>query len=181
MEIDSRAGTQETWTCFQWWWWILVSSSHVNSLLLIIVCICQSNFNCPNRFRLWLKKRKGSPYSITERRVLELIPAVAVSLQVMWVINPTVGCHYFTPGLQLPVQPLRGLVPVLLLCEQRHNGCEQFAKDCYPTASQLRFERGPFCTRVQHINHLATEPPIVCGYTFNMNVLFSISRDMWAV
>ena len=26
-----------------------------------------------------------------------------------------VGCHYFPPGLQLPPQPLRGLLPVLLL------------------------------------------------------------------
>ena len=33
------------------------------------------------------------------------------------------------PGgrLQLPPQPLRGLLPILLLGEQRHNGCEQFA------------------------------------------------------
>jgi len=52
---------------------------------------------------------------------------VAVSLHVRWVINPTVGCHYFSPGLHLPSQPLRGLLPVSLLCEQRHNGCEQFA------------------------------------------------------
>ena len=46
--------------------------------------------------------------------------------QVTWVINPAVGCHYFPPGLQLPPQPLRGLLPILLLGEQRHNGCEQF-------------------------------------------------------
>ena len=52
---------------------------------------------------------------------------LAVSLQVTWVINPAVGCHYFPPGLQLPAQPLRGLLPILLLGEQRHNGCEQFA------------------------------------------------------
>ena len=52
---------------------------------------------------------------------------LAVSLQVTWVINPVVGCHYFLPGLQLPSQPLRGLLPVLLLGEQRHDGCEQFA------------------------------------------------------
>ena len=37
--------------------------------------------------------------------------------------------------------------------------CEQFAQDCYPTASRLRFEPGPFCARVQHANHSATEPP----------------------
>jgi len=30
---------------------------------------------------------------------------LAVSLQVMSVINPTVGCHYFPPGLQLPCKP----------------------------------------------------------------------------
>jgi len=52
---------------------------------------------------------------------------LAVSLQVRWVINRAVGCHYFLPGLQLPPQPLRGLLPILLLGEQRHNGCEQFA------------------------------------------------------
>ena len=46
---------------------------------------------------------------------------LAVSLQVTWVINPAVGCHYFPP------QPLRGLLPVLLLGEQRQDGCEQFA------------------------------------------------------
>ena len=72
-----------------------------------------------------VKKGKGSPYSITERRVPELI--LAVSLQVTSVINPAVGCHYFPPGPQLPPQPLRGLLLILLLGEQRHDGCEQFA------------------------------------------------------
>ena len=43
------------------------------------------------------------------------------------IINPAVGCHYFPPGLQLPSQLLRGLLPVSLLGEQRHDGCEQFA------------------------------------------------------
>ena len=52
---------------------------------------------------------------------------LAVSLQVTWVINPAVGCHYFPPGPQLPPQPLRGLLPISLLGEQRHSGCEQFA------------------------------------------------------
>jgi len=44
----------------------------------------------------------------------------------MWVINTAVGCHYFPPGLQLLMQPLRGLLPILLLGEHRQNGCEQF-------------------------------------------------------
>ena len=30
-------------------------------------------------------------------------------------------------SMQLPSQPLRGLLPVSLLGEQRHDGCEQFA------------------------------------------------------
>jgi len=45
---------------------------------------------------------------------------LAVGLQVTWVINPAVGCHYFPPGLQLPRQPLRGLLPISLLGEERH-------------------------------------------------------------
>ena len=71
------------------------------------------------------KKSKGSPYLITERSVPELIlvlgsqPATDVSHK---------------PGGRLPLlsarpavtpQPLRGLLPILLLGEQRHNGCEQ--------------------------------------------------------
>ena len=52
---------------------------------------------------------------------------LAVSLQVTWIIIPAVGCHYFPSGLQLPPQRLRGLLPVLLLGKQGHNGCEQFA------------------------------------------------------
>ena len=42
-------------------------------------------------------------------------------------MNPAVDCHYLPPGLQLPSQALRGLLPILLLGEQRQNGCEQFA------------------------------------------------------
>jgi len=59
-----------------------------------------------------------------------------------------------TPATLLP---LRGLLPILLLGEQRHDGCEQFAQDCYPTASRLRFESGPFLSPA----HSATEPPYV--------------------
>ena len=64
-----------------------------------------------------LKRQKGKPYSTAEHTVLEPIP-LAVSLQVTWVINPAVGCHYFPRGPQLPPQPLRGLLPISLLGEQ---------------------------------------------------------------
>ena len=71
--------------------------------------------------------QKSSPYSITERRVPELIPVLGSQPADDVSHKPGVGCHYFPPGLQLPPQPLRGLLPISLLGEQRHNGCEQFA------------------------------------------------------
>ena len=86
------------------------------------------------------KKGKSSPYSITERRVPELIPVLG---------SLSAGDMSHKPDGRLPLlsarpavtpETLRGLLPILLLGEQRHNGCEQFAKDCYPTASRLRFE-----------------------------------------
>ena len=72
-------------------------------------------------------KKKGSQYSITERRVPQLIsvldsqPAGDVSHK------PGGRLPLLSARLQLPPQPLRGLLPVLLLGEQRHGGCEQFA------------------------------------------------------
>jgi len=94
---------------------------------------------------------------------------LAVSLQVAWVINPVVGCHYFLPGLQLPLQLLRGLLVCYQFCFLvTHDGCEQFAQDCYPTASWLRFEPGPFCAWVQHANHSAAEPPLGCHDFFGL-------------
>ena len=89
---------------------------------------------------------------------------LAVSLQVAWVINPTVGCHYFPPGLQLHPQPFSGLLLILLLGEQRHDKCEQFAWDCYPTASRLRFEPGLFCAWVQQANHSSGPNTMVKGH-----------------
>ena len=74
-------------------------------------------------------KGKGSPYSIAERRVPELIPVLGSQPagDVSHKPGTAVCCHYFQPGPQLPLQPLRGLLPISLLGEQRHNGCEQFA------------------------------------------------------
>ena len=72
-------------------------------------------------------KVKGSPYSITECRVLELIPVLSSQPAGDVSHKPGGRLHYFPPGLQLPPQPLIGLLPVSLLDEQRHDGCEQFA------------------------------------------------------
>jgi len=85
------------------------------------------HFHHHHHYYYYYLKGKGRPHSIIECRVPELIPVLGSHLQVAWVINLAVGCHYFPPGLQLPPQLLRGLLPILLLGEQRHNGCEQFA------------------------------------------------------
>ena len=83
---------------------------------------------CPSiRLSQSSKKGKGSPYSITERRVPELFPVLGSQPADDWVVNPAVGCHYFPPGPQLPSRPLRRLLPVSLLGKQRHDGCEQLA------------------------------------------------------
>jgi len=72
-------------------------------------------------------KGKGSTCSITEHRVPELIPVLG---------SQPAGDVSHKPGGRLPLlsarpavtpQPLRGLLPISLLGEQRHDGCEQFA------------------------------------------------------
>ena len=72
-------------------------------------------------------KGKGSSYSITERRVPELIPVLG---------SQPAGDMSHKPGSGLPllsvtpaVTPttLKRAATILLLSEQRHNGCEQFA------------------------------------------------------
>ena len=70
----------------------------------------------------------GSPYSITERRVPELVPVID---------SQPAGDVSHKPGGRLPLLSTRpavtlatlnrGLLPVSLIGEQRHDGCEQFA------------------------------------------------------
>jgi len=77
--------------------------------------------------RIANRKGKGSPYSITERRVPELIPVLRSPPAGDVSHKPGGRLHYFPPGPQLPSQPLSGLLPISLLGEQRHDVCEQFA------------------------------------------------------
>ena len=70
----------------------------------------------------------GSPYSITERRVPELVPVIDCQ---------PAGDVSHKPGGRLPLLSTRpavtlatlnrGLLPISLIGEQRHDGCEQFA------------------------------------------------------
>ena len=100
------------------------------SVCLSVTCssYCVTRISCRRHMRL-KGKGKGSPYSIywADPDYRSWSRFSAVSLQVTWVINPAIGCRYFPPGPQLPSKPLRGLLPVSLLGEQRHDGCEQFA------------------------------------------------------
>jgi len=71
-------------------------------------------------------KGKGSPYSIAERRVPELIVVLG---------SQPAGDVSHKPGGRLPLLsarpavtfPAHRPVPISLLGEQRHDGCEQFA------------------------------------------------------
>ena len=72
-------------------------------------------------------KSKGSPYWITERMVPELIQVIG---------SQPAGDVSHKPGGRLPLLSARPAVtpatlkralPILLLGEQRHDGCEQFA------------------------------------------------------
>ena len=108
------------------------TSTDTVNCVMTVACvelgILQTNQDMESTCRQ-VKKGKGSPspYSITKHRVQELIPVLGSQPADDVVINLAVGCHYFPPGLQLHLQPLRRLLPILLLGEQRHNGCEQFA------------------------------------------------------
>jgi len=72
--------------------------------------------------------KKGSPYSITERRIPELIPVLG---------SQPAGDVSHKPDGRLPLFSARPAVTpatlkraattILLFGEQRHNGCEQFA------------------------------------------------------
>ena len=160
------------------------------------------------------KKGKGSPYSITERRVPELIPVLgsqpagdvshkpggrlpilsarpavtlatlkraAINFAAWWteavclrLLPDSVAAAIWNPGPSAPESstlttrltshPLRGLLSISLLGGQRHDGCEQFALDCYPTASRLRFEPRPYCAWVQHELSLSCARPAADGW-----------------
>jgi len=62
-----------------------------------------------------VKKGKGSPYSITERRVPELIPVLGSQPAGDVSHKPGGRLPLLSARLQLPSQTLRGLLPISLL------------------------------------------------------------------
>jgi len=88
---------------------------------------------------------EGSPYSIAERMVPELIPVLG---------SQPAGDVSHKPGGRLPLLSARPAVTlttlkraatISMLGEERNDGCEQFAQDCYSTASRLRLKPRPYC------------------------------------
>jgi len=71
--------------------------------------------------------KKGSPYSITERRVPELIPVLGSQPACDVSHKPGGSLLLLSARPAVTPQPLIGLLPILLLGEQRHNGCKQLA------------------------------------------------------
>ena len=76
---------------------------------------------------MWRDLVKASPYSITERRVPELIPVLGSQPAADVSHKPGGRLPLLSARPAVPSQPLGGLLPVSLLGEQRHGGCEQFA------------------------------------------------------
>ena len=104
------------------------NDGHQQTDRLLRVCVCTSQASVNLKTQLQIKgKVKGSPYSITERRVPELIPVLCSQPAGDVSHKPRGRQPLFPPDPQLPPQPLRGLLPISLLGEQRHDGCEQFA------------------------------------------------------
>jgi len=95
-------------------------------------------------------------------------------------INPAVGCHYFPPGLQVPSQPLRGLLPISLLGEQRHMGVNSLPKtvtrqrrDCDLNPGRTAPESSTLTTRLpSHQSHVQTQRAEIddANRTYTVNV-----------
>jgi len=99
---------------------------------------------------------KGSPYSITKRTVPELIPVLGSQPAARWLSHK--------PGSRLPLLSDGPAVSPAVTNFAAWWTKAQWVwavlpKTVNPTVLRLQFEPGPFCTWVQHANHLATEPP----------------------
>ena len=71
-------------------------------------------------------------------------------------MNPAVGCHYFPPGLQLPPHHLRGLLPILVIGEESHDGVNSLPMTVNRQRRGCDFNLG---ASVPESSKLTTRPP----------------------
>jgi len=71
--------------------------------------------------------KKGSPYSVTERRVPGLIPVLDSQPAGDVGHKPGGRLSLLSARPAVTLATLKRLLPILLLGEQRHDRCEQFA------------------------------------------------------
>jgi len=84
------------------------------------------NFSDTENISITSRKRKGSPYSTAERRVPELIPALGSQPadEVSHKSGSRLPLLFARPAVTLTTLK-RPELPILLLGEQKHDGCEQ--------------------------------------------------------
>jgi len=88
---------------------------------------CSGPLNLFSRGCAYGEKGKGSPHSTAQRKVPELIAVLGSQSAGDVSHKPGGRLPLLSARLRLPPQPLRWLLPVSLLGEQRHDGCKQFA------------------------------------------------------
>ena len=113
--------------------WMSTCPRNTCDLVLVDLAQCveyfwktESNFwsLLPHSYTISHVKGKGNPYSIIERRVPELIPVLAVSMQVTEVSHKLGGrLPLLSARPAVTLATFRGLLPISLLGEQRHDGC----------------------------------------------------------
>jgi len=147
----------DTWRVAQkvistWVWQITVRKTNTFYLLRVL-CTC---------FTL-LSKVKGSPYSITERRVLELIPVLG---------SQPAGDVSHKPEGRLPLLSTRPTVTFATLKRAATNFAAWWTEAQWvwtvclkllPDGVATVLWTWAFWAWVQHANHSATEPPTLLG------------------
>jgi len=108
---------------------VIVRRSRFDRIFVVVVIVSVTLTVTVRRIKHFVKQKgKASPYSIAERTVPELIPVLG---------SQPAGDMSHKPGGRLPLGllsarpavtfPAHRSVPISLLGEQRHDGCEQFA------------------------------------------------------
>ena len=115
-------------------------------------CTMHMYYPMQRETKIKFKKSKGSPYSITERRVPELIPVLG---------SQPAGDVSHKPGSRLELLSTRPAVTLTTLKTAATNFAAWWTQAgwVWTVCLRLQFEPKPFCAWVPHANHSATEPP----------------------